>query len=103
MGAPGSFSPTLRRAGPVEETIRANDDGVANVIRSLREIPMPIESKEALVEAVTGLGFSHGLAQWMTTNLDQHEDGFRCASRAAASTSVAWGRRRDCCVSQVGV
>lgn len=49
---------------------------------------MPIESKEALVEAVEGLGFSQSLAQWMTTNVDQHDDGFRCVAGTRIACTV---------------
>lgn len=53
-------------------------DDVFRVIDGLRSLPSPIPSREALVEALTGQGFSLMLARWMTTNLEGSADtGYR--------------------------
>lgn len=55
------------------------DNEVAQVIRSLREVPQPLDSREHLVELLQGRGFSPALARWMTTNLRRDHDGLRWA------------------------
>jgi esterase len=47
----------------------AVDTDVHRVLASLRRIPLPIASREALVETLRGFGHSANLALWMTTNL----------------------------------
>lgn len=42
---------------------------VARVVGALRTIPMPLPRRDSIVSALTQLGFTAGLAQWMTTNL----------------------------------
>ncbi len=56
-------------AGASRDDATTGDD-VARVIAALREIPVPIESREALVTTLRDRGFSLGLAQWMTTNVE---------------------------------
>lgn len=53
-------------------------DDVARVIAALRQIPLPIENREALVTTLRDRGFSLGLAQWMTTNVEGRTgEGYR--------------------------
>lgn len=51
------------------------DNEVAAVIRALRDVPSPLQSREDLVAALTSSGFSTALAQWMTTNLRRTDSG----------------------------
>ncbi|MFN3196824.1 MAG: alpha/beta fold hydrolase [Bradymonadia bacterium] len=56
--------------------VEAADQGEAvRLIENLRAVPLPLESREALVEALSARGFSQMIAQWMTTNLvrGQHD------------------------------
>lgn len=48
---------------------------VAAVIRHLERIPLPLASREDLVEALQASGFSSELAGWMTTNLRRTDAG----------------------------
>lgn len=53
-------------------------DDVFRVIDGLRSLPSTLPSRDALVEALTGQGFSLGLARWMTTNLEgSAAEGYR--------------------------
>ncbi len=49
---------------------------VVLVVQALRTIPMPLARREDIVGVLTGLGFSPGLGQWMTTNLRATDAGF---------------------------
>lgn len=49
---------------------------VVLVVQALRTIPVPLARREDIVAILTNLGFSLGLAQWMTTNLRMGDDGF---------------------------
>lgn len=51
-------------------------DDVHAVMRALRELPQPIDSYEALRDALAERGFSAALASWMTTNLERRDSGF---------------------------
>lgn len=48
---------------------KADESDVARVIRSLRQIPLPLARREDLVERMTAMGFGPMLTGWMTTNL----------------------------------
>jgi pimeloyl-ACP methyl ester carboxylesterase len=56
-------------------TSTGGKDTVGEVIDILRAIPLPIESKEALIGQLQGAGLDLGLAQWMTTNIKPDPDG----------------------------
>lgn len=43
--------------------------GVAQVVDLLEGVPLPLSSRQALVDILTGLGTPAPLAQWMTTNV----------------------------------
>lgn len=55
------------------------DNEVAAVLRALRGVPQPLDSREALVAHLGEAGFSVALSQWMTTNLQRADDGLRWA------------------------
>jgi pimeloyl-ACP methyl ester carboxylesterase len=55
------------------------DNDVLGVIRTLRDVPQPLASRDELVPLLTGRGFSPMLARWMTTNLRRADDGYRWA------------------------
>jgi esterase len=52
---------------------------IQKVVRAVRGVPEPIVSRQALVDALTGVGLSSGLAQWMTTNLRRSGEQYRWA------------------------
>lgn len=55
----------------------ADDDAeVIAVMGALDAIPVPLASREEVVERLTQRGFSMGLARWMTTNLQRTDDGY---------------------------
>lgn len=47
----------------------AGREEIDRVIAAVRGVPMPVASRRALVDALRDAGLSHGIAQWMTTNL----------------------------------
>lgn len=49
---------------------------VLKVIHHIRQIPMPLSNRQALVEILMKVGFSEGLSRWMTTNLKSVEGGY---------------------------
>lgn len=49
---------------------------VSRVIAALDTVPQPLERRDAVVGHLTTLGFSTGLARWMTTNLRRTSAGF---------------------------
>jgi len=63
-----SLSPEDVSANASRDGASTGDD-VARVIAALRTIALPIESREALVTTLRDMGFSLGLSQWMTTNV----------------------------------
>lgn len=48
---------------------------VVRVVAALRTVALPLPRRDSVVERLTALGFSAGLAQWMTTNLRPAPDG----------------------------
>lgn len=52
------------------------DAEVLAVMTALRELPLPIVSREDLARQLTDRGFSRSLALWMTTNLKRQGQGF---------------------------
>ena len=68
------------------------DDGeVSRVLRALRAVPLPIASRQALVDRLVGQGFSLGLSRWMTTNL-----------QAAAGGGLTWRFALDAVEALIG-
>lgn len=49
---------------------------VVRVVAALRAVPMPLPRRDAIVPLLVEMGFSMGLAQWMTTNLRSGAEGF---------------------------
>ncbi len=49
---------------------------VVQVVRALRAIPVPLARRDDVIALLTGLRFSAGLAQWMTTNLRASDAGY---------------------------
>ncbi len=52
------------------------DYEVLRVIRAVRQVPQPIESRAAVVDNLLAQGLSSGLANWMTTNLRRTDSGY---------------------------
>jgi pimeloyl-ACP methyl ester carboxylesterase len=53
------------------------DSEITRVIAAVRAVPMPAESRKAVVEHLTrDSGLSRGLAEWMTTNLKREGDRY---------------------------
>lgn len=48
---------------------------VAGVIRALRQVPVPLQRREELLDLLGGMGLSDMLSRWMTTNLTRGEGG----------------------------
>lgn len=61
--------------GATDPTIAAAHSDVVRVIRALRAIPAPVESRQIVVEGLRARGFSESLASWMTTNLKARRGG----------------------------
>lgn len=40
-----------------------------NVLQAVRDIPVPLDSREQLYSQLSGQGFSEGLQQWLGSNL----------------------------------
>lgn len=57
--------------------LRSSQDAheVSRVIQALRQVPVPLQRRDALVTILGGLGFSVGISRWMTTNLERGEGG----------------------------
>jgi pimeloyl-ACP methyl ester carboxylesterase len=55
--------------------IPTDDHEVLRVIRAVRQVPLPIASRAAVVESLGAQGLSAGLANWMTTNIRRVSDG----------------------------
>jgi pimeloyl-ACP methyl ester carboxylesterase len=54
-----------------------DDSEITRVIAAVRAVPMPAESRRAVVEHLTQQsGLSSGLAEWMTTNLKREGDRY---------------------------
>lgn len=59
---------------------RAGDprrDGASEVLRMLRAIPQPLDTREAFLAHVEGQGHSRALAEWLAMNLRRAPDGLR--------------------------
>lgn len=54
----------------------ATQSEVVRVVGALRQVPMPLPRREAIVERLVAGGFSPMLGQWMTTNLRPQDGGF---------------------------
>lgn len=50
---------------------------IEDVMAAVRSVPLPLPSRDALVQALTDKGLSHALGQWMTTNLRLGVGGYR--------------------------
>ena len=69
---------------------------VETVIRAIRSIPLPLRTRNEVVNELTAQGFSHSLAQWMTTNLRRTSDGYEWVFNLdAIETLMADYRVRD--------
>lgn len=60
--------------GPLEREDPATHE-VPRVIAALRQIPLPLDRREDVLEHLLAAGFSEGLSRWMTTNLRRKGDG----------------------------
>ncbi len=66
---------TLRQVWTLDTTPGArtpadpDELGVTHVVDLLQDVPLPLASRQALVEILTARGTSQALAQWMTTNV----------------------------------
>lgn len=49
---------------------------VLGVIRAIRQISLPLNRRQELVDKLVDAGFSEGLSRWMTTNLMSSDSGF---------------------------
>lgn len=65
---PGPRTGFLVKNGRLEE--------VARVLQVVRAVPMPAPSRRDFAARLQEAGLSHGLAQWMTTNLKPVDGGF---------------------------
>lgn len=74
--------------GPVD-VLPANNE-VVQVIRGIRQVPLPIAGHQELAEVLRSMGFSAGLSQWMTTNLRPagHGDGYEWRFDLAGVTAL---------------
>lgn len=52
-------------------------DAVSKVLGALRQLAMPIARREDVVEALARFGVPMAVGQWMTTNLEAHNGGYR--------------------------
>jgi pimeloyl-ACP methyl ester carboxylesterase len=52
-------------------------DNVERVITTLRQIPLPLANRRAVVGEFTQRGFPDSIGQWMTTNVRETADGYR--------------------------
>ena len=50
-------------------------DHPSDLIAALQKLPQPLESRAALIDALTARGFSLPIARWMTTNVKPASDG----------------------------
>lgn len=56
---------------------RAPDGSAWDMLRVVRHLPDHFASRAEAVDGVVRGGFSTGVAQWMSTNLERTDDGFR--------------------------
>lgn len=59
------------------ELFDAPDNTVRQVLELLEGLPARVASREALVEAVIAGGHGEGVGQWLATNLEPDDGGFR--------------------------
>ena len=57
------------------ETSQDSSQSVANVIKALDDLPMPLPSRAEVVKKLTGNGISLTIAQWLSTSLKQSKHG----------------------------
>lgn len=53
-----------------------DDSGPVGVIAVLRDVVLPLPSRNAVMDRLTELGLPPGIVQWMSTNLRRSDDGF---------------------------
>ncbi|MEZ4374180.1 MAG: alpha/beta hydrolase [Polyangiaceae bacterium] len=72
------FPHGLRQAWALDSTpgIKRDAGGgeVGQVYKTLREVPTPFASREAMLQALESRGIATGIARWMTTNLKREGD-----------------------------
>ena len=62
--------------GPRAEP-KDDPDSAQHVLDALRQLPRLLPDRAAFVEAMTGRGFSRGLADWLAMNLEAADGGYR--------------------------
>ena len=79
--AEGGFN-TLREvwvldSNPGRLTDRSASQAEANLVMAmLRGVPLPVQRRVEVKEALLRVGASRAIAQWMTTNLEKRADGY---------------------------
>ena len=53
------------------------DHEVVRVLRTLRDVPLPLRRREDVIPALMGAGLSESLARWMTTSTERVGEGYR--------------------------
>lgn len=61
--------------GELAELGQKTVDSIGNLIPILAQVPMPIDSRKSLTDALIQNGISKKVALWMTTNLKETPDG----------------------------
>jgi len=64
------------RPGPVDPDAQARHD-LDHICQTVRDIEMPVGTREETAQALRKAGFGEGLVGWMGTNLERQEGGYR--------------------------
>jgi pimeloyl-ACP methyl ester carboxylesterase len=59
-------------------------DGAVDVLRALERLPKSFETRDEFLDAMTGRGFSRGLAEWLAMNLVPEDGAYRLRLELAA-------------------
>lgn len=71
------YGSTLDQVWVIDSTpeARTPDGSAWQMLELLRKLPREYQDRDDLIGQLTGFGLAMPLAQWMATNLEQHDDG----------------------------
>lgn len=81
--APKSYAQALEQIWVLDSNPGAQEPGdsheISRVVAAVRQVPLPIVSRQHVVDSLMKSGMSSGLSNWMTTNIAREGNAYRWA------------------------